>query len=671
MFQEDLCGEQHPLSPRLNFGIERHQSLVVIEDSSSLEAFYRARKWLEHCVEHDEACTPPNADFVPRRLVDVGKWDEPCEPFLVELQDPAPYACLSYCWGPNTENVLKTTTNNLKAHSEHIRFSSMPPGIQDAVTVCRGLHIRYLWVDSLCLIQNDLEMWLQDASSMDLIYLNSHLTIAAQEPDTCNKNFLGKQSFGGPLRQHYISVNLATTEGQVCVEGCLRTETEDEFWDIHREPYSLETRGWCFQETLLPNRRLCYNGKEMVWECLCRTICECGHIIRHEQSRSYGREGAMLKKFRLKAEPILSKLQIVPEEPRWRLLQYTEIPKSDQSILLRRGVQSSWHSGLPNLEHDHWRALISDYSKRALSRREDKLRAVSGLAKVVRDNMRNEKGDLDEYFAGLWSQEFVYDLAWQATPSPQSHDFKGPRKFGMEPSTGIPTWSWAAVDIPISYQFNQPIKQWKHQPEVRDFCSVVSIKCLREIPDDLTSATIDGCAVLSGALIPAELASVVFYEQSNMASSVKTCLKIPFTGRPRSGEKGITFIRAKNLACAKAHLDYPRAVDMRIGPKQKYCWKYGGCRNGCCTWNKHKKKEVYCFRLFSWYAYSGSVQLSESGKVEEKYMGPETWFLILVKSTKVAGAFERVGVGVWDNWGSFRGPCPLFEGVEEVEVTIV
>jgi hypothetical protein len=640
----------------------------VSEDSASLEAFFRARKWLEHCVEHDEACTPPNRDFTPRRLIDVGNWNEPFELFLVELQEPAPYACLSYCWGPNTENVLKTTTTNLEAHFKHIRFSYMPPGIQDAVRVCRGLQIHYLWVDSLCLIQNDLEMWLQDASSMDLIYLNSHVTIAAQEPETCNKNFPGKQSFGASLRQHHISVHLATTEGQVHVEGFLRTETEDEFERGGREPYSLETRGWCFQESLLPNRRLCYNGKEMVWECLCRTICECGHIIRNVQSRPYGREGAMLKRARLNAEPIFSRLQTVSAKPRWNNLQHTEIPKSDWGS---RFAKSTWHSGLPNLEHDNWRSLISDYSKRLLSRREDKLRAISGLAKVVRDNMRSETGDLDEYFAGLWRQEFVYDLAWQVDPSPQSNASKTPRRYGLEPSTGIPTWSWAAVDVPISYRSTQPIKSWKHEPQVRDLCSIVSIKCSREIPDDLTSATVDGCAVLKGALIPAELASVVFNEQSDMASFVEKDLKIPFSGTSRSEESGSTFIRVKNLACAKAHLDHPRAVDMRIGPEQKYCWKRGRCRNGCCVWSKDKQEEVYCFRLFSWYAYSGSVQLSELGKWEEIYMGPETWFLILVESTKVTGAFERIGVGVWDNWRACRGPCPLFEGVEEVDVKIV
>lgn len=353
MFQENLYGEQRPSWASYSSQIERYQSLAVTEDSSSLEAFHRARKWLEHCVQHDEACTPPNADFIPRRLIDVGSWDESCEPFLVELQEPASYACLSYCWGPNTENVLKTTTNNLAAHFKHIRFSSMPPGIQDAVTVCRGLNIRYLWVDSLCLIQNDLKMWLQDASSMDLIYLNSHVTIAVQEPETCNKHFLGKQSFGGSLLQDYISIDLATTEGNVHVEGFSRVETEDDYREAYREPYSLETRGWCFQESLLPNRRLCYNGKEMVWECLCRSICECGHIIRNIQSRPYGKEGAKLKKFRLKAEPVFSKLQNVSGASRWTHLQHTEVPKPDGKRKPWRGPESSWHNGLPNLEHEN------------------------------------------------------------------------------------------------------------------------------------------------------------------------------------------------------------------------------------------------------------------------------------------------------------------------------
>lgn len=95
-----------------------YESLDVIGDSSSGEASGRAAKWLSHCLSHDSGCKVPNPNYMPRRLLNVGLSDE-CDPFLFEAKDPAPYACLSYCWGSNTEDIPNTTTKNLQSHYCH------------------------------------------------------------------------------------------------------------------------------------------------------------------------------------------------------------------------------------------------------------------------------------------------------------------------------------------------------------------------------------------------------------------------------------------------------------------------------------------------------------------------------------------------------------------------
>lgn len=120
------------------------QALDIVTDSSSPDALDRASKWLAHCVENDKACEPPDDDFMPTHLIDVGS--DSREPFLFKPSGPRrPYASLSYCWGPDVEDVLKTTTVNLKYQYESIPTASMAPAIQDAVQICRGLEIQYLW----------------------------------------------------------------------------------------------------------------------------------------------------------------------------------------------------------------------------------------------------------------------------------------------------------------------------------------------------------------------------------------------------------------------------------------------------------------------------------------------------------------------------------------------
>ncbi|PQE20746.1 heterokaryon incompatibility protein [Rutstroemia sp. NJR-2017a BBW] len=113
-------------------------------------------------------------------------------------QPAAPYACLSYCWGTDLDNNVKTLKANLKQHLDGILISVLPKTIQDAVLVCQRLGIRYLWVDALCIIQDDEEDWENESIQMCDIYSGSHITIAAHRVESCKQGFLWKQEFGQP-----------------------------------------------------------------------------------------------------------------------------------------------------------------------------------------------------------------------------------------------------------------------------------------------------------------------------------------------------------------------------------------------------------------------------------------------------------------------------------------
>jgi hypothetical protein len=242
---------------------------------SSHIAFERAASWLADCVEHDNECKAEESHFMPRRLLNVGSSQEPCDPYLFEPKVSANYGCLSYCWGADTEGVLKTTKHTLDDHYRAVPYNLLPPTIRDAVIVCRHLGVSYLWVDSLCVLQDDENSWLEGSRDMHKIYLNCYFTITTQGPTSCKLGFLGIQNFGDLKWQQIITE--CPTDGEpalkeVFIHSDIGYAEDDSF------SFSLDTREWYLQESLLPRRKSCFNGNEMTWECHCRRIFECKHL---------------------------------------------------------------------------------------------------------------------------------------------------------------------------------------------------------------------------------------------------------------------------------------------------------------------------------------------------------------------------------------------------------
>ena len=262
-----------------------YESLEVASDSSSAMAIDRISKWLSHCLANDEHCHIPNPKYMPHRLLNVGS-DVGRDPFLFEPKSPVPYVCLSYCWGKDTSGILKTLQENLKDHYEGIPLSQLPKTIRDTIYLCRGLKLENLWIDSLCIVQNDKESWLQDAAQMHQVYANSHLTIAGLEPYYCKGGILGEQKFGKPEWQRRIVTDVAVEVGGLGSEILLRPGATTQEGSARS---SLDGRGWCLQESILPNRRICFDGNEMTWECVSRKICECGHVRWTPGLSNYGK----------------------------------------------------------------------------------------------------------------------------------------------------------------------------------------------------------------------------------------------------------------------------------------------------------------------------------------------------------------------------------------------
>lgn len=140
-------------------------STKPLSSDHSLEAFELIRSWIDDCLLHHDACkTTVSGDAIgenimprlPKRVLDIG--DAPYSPFvkLVETHGRSGrYVSLSHCWGSITKQPLKTTKDSIKDHLNGIAFKMLPKTFQDAVTVTRAIGIRYLWIDSLCILQDD------------------------------------------------------------------------------------------------------------------------------------------------------------------------------------------------------------------------------------------------------------------------------------------------------------------------------------------------------------------------------------------------------------------------------------------------------------------------------------------------------------------------------------
>jgi hypothetical protein len=143
--------------------------------TGSDECIKRCRLWLQQCVESHPECQRSAPLKPPTRLIEILG---PQDVRLVEPTTPMPYFALSYCWGGD-KNVLTTTITSITQFRTSIPFASLALTIQDATGVTYRLGAPHIWIDSLCILQDDAQDWEREAKDMCNVYRNTTLTIGA------------------------------------------------------------------------------------------------------------------------------------------------------------------------------------------------------------------------------------------------------------------------------------------------------------------------------------------------------------------------------------------------------------------------------------------------------------------------------------------------------------
>jgi hypothetical protein len=271
------------------------------------------------------------------------------------------YACLSHCWG--SSQPLRTTLANVDQYQTALPQEKMPQTFQDAIAVTNKLGIQYLWVDSLCIIQDSEEEWQREAARMSEIYANSAVTIAASLASDDSKGLFSvpQDCFRS------IAVNTTDANGEILTMFARKTLSHGH----GSVPLPLMSRAWVLQERLLSPRILHFTTEEIVWECMNQTTCECGCI------RSLWSPGH---------EPF------------------------DKDLLHEPALARASRADL----RDKWHRIIEEYSRLSLTLERDRLPAVSGAARRFSFYIGGP------YLVGVWQANLIKDLMWERRePVPQ------------------------------------------------------------------------------------------------------------------------------------------------------------------------------------------------------------------------------------------------------------
>ncbi|KAH7079528.1 heterokaryon incompatibility protein-domain-containing protein [Paraphoma chrysanthemicola] len=370
----------------------------------------------------------------------------------------------------------------------------MPKTFQDAIEFTLKLNIRYLWIDSFCIIQDDLKDWEIESSKMADIYQQAVLTLAATASSGDTKGFFSEKS--SAINHTEILLPGGRTSG-IAIRQRPRHWNKVTANDPVRFP--LLSRGWVLQERLLSPRILHFCASELVWECREESICECGGLhqdlspgaafyILTEQYKGMKQQSektdtlttprslwTRVKSYNLGSNDGDKGEQIAPAHARTKSSPFgirktwlTSAPSPgsratparsilpvDTPNVARSQALIAREEEVPGFVH-HYHRLVQQYMSLKLTRPTDRLAALSGICA----RMQHYRGD---FLAGLWWDSLCFDLMWYVDRHALWHlnAIRRDEYFG-------PTWSWVTATSPIQYwqdvsNYKDTVEHFKEQ----------------------------------------------------------------------------------------------------------------------------------------------------------------------------------------------------------------
>lgn len=403
-----------------------------LRDTSGVYSFRRpidrcvdlklVQSWLNECRLHEGCTQSRNAQqlnsaqlFASRfRLIDV------LEGRLVEKTEPCEYAALSYVRGKLEPPPLCTREENLHAlcepsslhppQDDQISRGRIPNTIADSIALCQSIGYRYLWVDSLCIIQDNLEEKTQLIHGMDGIYKNASLTIVALSGCDSDAGLAGIRprapgydNAGRPHLYHEAQTTCCIGIGRISLEE----QIQSSYWT---------TRAWTYQEQLLSPRKLYFGSNEIFYECADHTRRE-GYAFGEQWALDV-REGA----------------------PCFRNNEEHDLPRHVQALQI---LESRSDPKLVWVTDEAFQNIVSTYTRRSLTDPGDILNALTGIYNKYYHSSEVQDAKI-RGFQGIPMRCFFRGLLW-FTPDHQHK--RTVSTTGVRPST----WSWISWIGPVDF----------------------------------------------------------------------------------------------------------------------------------------------------------------------------------------------------------------------------
>lgn len=436
-------------NPDYQFNILGLPSAKRLEaEFSSDKVFEKINSWISVCEKNHThtRCADTSATLLPHRVLCINGSPEIPSLQLLETNGRVRgrYIALSHCWG--SVECKKTSTDNLKEHLHGLSFQELPKTFRDAIYCAQKLGVRYVWIDSLCIVQDDPVDWEVESAKMCDIYSQAYLVVIAASASGDTEGFLGSRS------KDYQDALLESREGSgifdiVARERMPHAKPSGSGFRFSLMDSSVQSRAWCMQETVLARRSVAFHGSEIMWECQSSVDCECGTIASdltivdsspHFRTQSYN----------LKEKTVSNGSLVGPGDPCLSGSTQTFgalslgngfFVSSDRFQYFHRPF--SERKNIPAATYEEWRHMIVPiYTKKHLTRDTDRLPALSGLATTAAGRCN------DDYIAGLWKNDVQLGLLWSIAEAPA----RAPSKFLA------PSFSFASVGRPVVYKLPHP-----------------------------------------------------------------------------------------------------------------------------------------------------------------------------------------------------------------------
>ncbi|KAH7384940.1 heterokaryon incompatibility protein-domain-containing protein [Cadophora sp. MPI-SDFR-AT-0126] len=314
-------------------------------------------QWFSKCRAEHSTCNKQKLEFRPTRLMEILSQNQGRIILTRDIQDEVSshaYATLSHCWG--RAKTLSLLTSNIDQLQLGINIAELPASYQEAIAVCNIFGFQYIWIDSLCIIQDSPGDWRREAMAMKDVYRNSMMNIAAAAAaENTESSFTARD---------------ASTISPLSIDIQWEGQEPGKFYLVNADAYKdevgcspLRRRAWVVQEVWLSSRNLYLTKNQLWWKC-----CE------REASEAY------------------------PEG----------LPEALSSLGSHTGYGKQRYDA-PGLHHT-WNRLVEAYSACNLTFPSDKMVAFAGISQ----HFDTLLGD-DAYIAGIWRSQLPYALCWFST----------------------------------------------------------------------------------------------------------------------------------------------------------------------------------------------------------------------------------------------------------------